>query len=132
MALNSDLRPLTMSRRLTYSLSALFLLVTIVGVLAAIVSSRAGAAELFSLRDTRGESHYGPAIIALAVSGLFGAILMAYNSLDWEMIAIGYGIGVGVGMVALRLLLWPNDYRLVLGGAAAILVYAIAIRATAQ
>jgi len=33
---------------------------------------------------------------------------MAYSSLEWEMLAIGYGIGMVIGMVALRLLLWAD------------------------
>ena len=49
-----------MSRQPTYSMSALFLLVTIVGVLAAIVSSPTGGTPLFSLRDTSGAGHEWP------------------------------------------------------------------------
>lgn len=119
-----------MSRHLTFSLSALFLLVTIVGVMAAIVSSPSGARQFLTILDTNDEAHYQPAIIAILVSGVLGLVVMAYNSLEWEMLVVGFGAGAAVGMVALRLLLWPFDFRVVLGGIAAMLAYGVLIRVT--
>jgi hypothetical protein len=117
-----------MSRRPTYSLSALFLLMTIVGVLAAIASSPAGGTQLFTVRDSSGEAHSWPTIAAFCVSGAFGAIVMAYNTWKLEMLASGALVGGGIGLVALRVLLWPNNFPIILGGAAMILAYAIVVR----
>ena len=117
-----------MSRRPTYSLSALFLLMTIVGVLAAIASSPVGGTQLFSVRDSLGEAHSWPTIAAFCVSGALGAIVMAYNTWKWEMLMSGGLVGGGIGLVALRVLLWPNNFPLILGGAAMILAYAVIVR----
>src|SRR5260221_10080088 len=117
-----------MSRRPTYPLSALFLLTTIVGVLAAIASSRAGGTQLFTVRDSSGEAHSWPTIAAFCLSGALGAIVMAYSTWKWEMLASGALVGGGIGLVALRVLLWPNNFPIILGGAAMILAYALLTR----
>jgi hypothetical protein len=117
-----------MSRHPTYSLSALFLLMTIVGVLAAIASSPAGGTQLFTVRDSSGEAHSWPTFAAFCVAGALGAIVMAYNTWKLEMLMSGALVGGGIGLVALRVLLWPNNFPIILGGAALILVYALIVR----
>jgi hypothetical protein len=113
-----------MSRQPTYSMSALFLLVTIVGVLAAIVSSPTGGTALFSIRDTNGAAHEWPSAVLAFGGGVLGVVVMAYVSWRWDMLLMAYCVGVGVGLVALRVLLWPSQPGVLFGGAAMILVYA--------
>jgi hypothetical protein len=111
----------TMNDRSTYPMSALFLLVTMVAVLLAIASS-AGTEWLV-------KEPLGP-VIAMVVGAVLGPIVMAYVTLRWEMLVMSYFVGVGVSFVAIRLLIWPNDLRIVLGGAAVLLAYGIVIRLT--
>jgi hypothetical protein len=113
-----------MSRQPTFSMSALFLLVTIVGVLAAIVSSPATGTPLFSIRDTSGAAHSGPSVVTAIAGGWLGVIVMAYVTWKWQMLVLAYLVGVGVGVVALRVLFWPNQPGVLFGGAAMILAYA--------
>ena len=113
-----------MSRQATYSLSALFLLVTIVGVLAAIVSSPIGGTPLFSIRDTSGAAHEWPSAVLALVGGVLGVVVMAYVTWRWDMLLLAFCVGVGVGLVAERVLLWPIQPGVLFGGAAMILAYA--------
>jgi hypothetical protein len=113
-----------MARRPTYSLSALFLLVTIVGVLAAIVSSPSSGTSLFSIRDTNGAVHEWPSAALALIGGALGVIVMAYVTWRWDMLLLAYCVGVGVGLVAERVLLWPIQPGVLFGGAAVILAYA--------
>jgi hypothetical protein len=111
-----------MQQRSTYPMSALFLLVTMIAVLLAIASS-GGTKWLY-------DGPAGPIIAVLLAGALLGPIVMAYVTLRWKMLVMSYFIGAGVSFVAVRLLIWPNDLRVVIGGAAVLLAYGIAIRLT--
>lgn len=113
-----------MARRPTYSLSALFLLVTIVGVLAAIASSPIGGTSLFSIRDTSGAAHHWPSAALAFVGGVLGVVVMIYVTWRWDMLLLAFWVGGGVGLVAERVLLWPIQPGVLFGGAAIILAYA--------
>jgi hypothetical protein len=111
-----------MNDRSTYPMSALFLLVTMVAVLLAIASS-GGSAWLV-------KEPAWPIVAVMVVGGVLGPIVMAYVTLKWEMLVLSYFVGLGVSFVAVRLLIWPNDLRVVLGGTAVLLAYGIVIRLT--
>jgi hypothetical protein len=98
-------------------MSALFLLVTIVGVLLAIAFS--GGVEWLAKVPAV------PMIVVLVLGAILGPIVMAYVTLKWEMLGMSYFVGVGVGFVALRLLIRPNDLRVVFAGAAVLLSYGV-------
>src|SRR6266566_1780521 len=116
--------PISKRRRSSYSMSAFFLLVTVVAVLVAVVS--AGLSEWMKSVPT--ESFAVPLAIAAAFNGLLGPIVMAYQTSNWATLLLSYFVGTAIGAVAMRLLIGPNNLAVAAAGSAILVAYAIVIR----
>src|SRR5262249_5998505 len=99
-----------MPHRSNFPMSALFLLMTVVGVLLAVTCSGGASWSKFQPPD---------AIVAAGgMCGILGVIMMAYSSPGAWRLVLSWFVGGAIGLVGIRLLSYPHDFRVTLGGSA--------------
>ena len=108
-----------MTRRATYSMAALFLLVTIVGALLAVAFSGL-AARRVPLEGVIAGAPFG---------GFLGLIVMIYQTRKWNatLLVSSWFVGAGVGLVAAGCLAGSNEWGVALAGGTIVLAYSAVI-----
>jgi hypothetical protein len=112
-------REQSMRRQSTYPMSALFLMVTIVAVFAAIVGT-GGPEWLKSLSL--------PLVGLATFNGFLGPVLMVYQTRRIDMLMLSFSVGTAASFVALRMILGPAGLPVAILGSGVLVAYAIVIR----
>ncbi len=118
----SPSRTASKSPRGRFSMSALFLLVTIAAVCAAVATS--GVRTHF-----QATVDVGPGVALAITAGILAMILMAYSSVAGiRMLVRAFFIGAAAGVVSYLVLWQPPDIRVLIAGCVVLLSYGLVMR----